>query len=359
MSVRAATLLLDTLQLKRYPDPERLGAAWKTVDTKGLSRLIHYEGCALWLRRRLSDLNAMESADRRVSVWVEHRSREMAARNMLVDAQTDRVVRLLSDAAIPFVLIKGAARRALADTIPYADARATNDVDILVAAGSARHAWEHLRDAGYELAERQDNRSAVTAAGHFHLETLWDRLRVAVELHTSTSLTVAPDEAWKRAISAARYVERAGRLVPIQSCPTELLWHAVTHALDHGAKGFRLHFLLDATVILAAGMPVDWSVIERRLETREVRNRYYALQWLGAAATFAGARLPYRIGGGVTSFDLEVVLGSRLALLRRVTAGNWLSVKVLDRIPNVIIAADRWILRPTRLIAQPIGSRGG
>jgi hypothetical protein len=355
MTVRTARLLLDTLQLKRYPDPERLRAAWKTVETRGLTRLIHYEGCALWLRRRLSDLNAMESADRRVSVWLEHRSREMVARNMLVDAQTDRVVRLLNDAAIPFVLIKGAARRALADTIPYADARATNDVDILVAAESARHAWEHLRGAGYELAERQDER----AAGHFHLETLWDRSRVAVELHTSTSRTVAAAEAWKRAISAARYVERAGVRVPVQSCPTELLWHAVTHALDHGPKGFRLHFLLDAAVILAAGMSVNWGEIERRLETREVGSRYYALQWLGAAATFAGASLPHRIAGRVTSFDLEVVLASRLALLRRVTAGNWLSVKVLDRLPHVIIAADRWIMHPTRLIAQPIGSRSG
>lgn len=348
MSVRTATLLLDTLHLGRYRDAERLRAAWKTVDTKGLARLIHFEGCALWLRRRLAAINAMESADRRVSVWLEHRSREMAARNMLVDAQTDRVVRLLSDAAVPFVLIKGAARRVLAESLPYADARAINDVDILLDAESAQHAWEHLRGAGYELARRPDKRSAVTAAGHFHLETLWDRSRVAVELHTSTSRTVAAGEAWKRAMSAARYVERAGVLVPVQSCPTELLWHAVAHALDHGRKGFRLHFLLDATVILAAGMPVDWGEIARRLETSEVGSRYYALQWLGAAATFAGASLPQRIAGQVTSFDLEVVLASRLALLRRVTAGNWLSVKVLDRLPHVIIAADRWILHPTQ-----------
>jgi Uncharacterised nucleotidyltransferase len=357
VTVHTAALLLETLRLDGHAEPEELRAAWANADTRRLGLLVQFEGCALWLRRRLGEINALESGDRRFRVWLEHRSREIAARNLLVDAQTDRVARALSDGGVPFVFIGGAARHALADTIPYADARATSDVDVLVPAERARHAWNQLRQAGYDPAVMPGKGSSATLPGLFRLQTMWDRRRVAVELHTSTSLGVSASEAWRRGSSEARRVVRAGVVVPVQACPTELVWHALTHAFSHDWEAFRLRFLLDATVICGA-MPVNWVEIGRRLDSPEVQNRYYAAQWLGAAAALAGVTLPEELADRVSPFDLQLVLTSRLALLRRMTLHGRLGARLLDTLAYVAIAADHWTPRPQRLISvEPARAR--
>jgi hypothetical protein len=187
---------------------------------------------------------------------------------------------------------------------------------------------------------------------------MWDRWRVAVELHTSTSSVISVAEAWRRASSGARRVERAGVLVPVLSDPTELVWQALTEALNHDWEAFRLRFLLDATVIWAAGMSVNWVEIGRRLDSPEVRNRYYAAQWLGAAAALAGVSLPEELADRVSPFDLQLVLTSRLALIRRMTLHGRLGARLLDTLAYVAIEADRWKPRPQRLIVvEPARAR--
>lgn len=357
VTVHTAPLLLETLRLDGHAEPEDLRAAWANADTRRLGLLVQFEGCALWLRRRLGQINSLESGDRRFRVWLEHRTREIAARNLLVDAQMDRVARALSDGGVPFVLIGGAARRALADTMPYADARATSDVDVLIPAERTRHAWTQLRHAGYEPAALPGKQSGATPPGHYHFQTMRDRCRVAVELHTSTSHAVSASEAWRRGSSGARRVERAGVVVPVQSDPTELVWHALTHAFSHDWEAFRLRFLLDATVIWSA-MPVNWVEIGRRLDSPEVRNRYYALQWLGAAAGLAGVSVPEELADRVSPFNLQLVLTSRLALIRRLTLHGRLGARLLDTLAYVAIEADHWTPRPQRLmIVEPARAR--
>ena len=93
-----ASLLLATLRLDEQADPAELCSEWMNVETNCLAHLIGFEGCALWLRRRLAQLNAHDFADRRFRTCLEHRSHELAARNQLVDAKTDRLARALSDA---------------------------------------------------------------------------------------------------------------------------------------------------------------------------------------------------------------------------------------------------------------------
>jgi hypothetical protein len=136
-----------------------------------------------------------------------------------------------------------------------------------------------------------------------------------------------------------------------------LVWHALTHAFSHDWEAFRLRFLLDATVIWAA-MPVNWVEIGRRLDSPEVRNRYYAAQWLGAAAALAGVSLPEELADRVSPFDLQLVLTSRLALLRRMTLRGRLGARLLDTLAYVAIEADRWTPRPQRLISvEPARAR--
>ena len=335
-----ASLLLETLRLDEQADPAELCSEWMNVETDGLAHLIGFEGCALWLRRRLAQLNAHDFADRRFRTWLEHRSHELAARNRLVDAQTDRVAGALGDANIPFVLIEGTAWRALADTIPYADARATSDVDILIPAARARDAWEELRMAGYEIPASPVDRPAVTPA-RFHLPTVWNLSRVAVELHTSTSDDVSAAEAWRRANVDVRRVERGGVVVVVEASPTELLWHALTNAFSHAASAFRLGFLLDAAAIVAAPTPVNWAEVGWRLDSSEIRNRHAAVQWLGAAATLAGGSLPENVTRDVRFLDLDFLLRWRLKLLRRVGVPGPMAVRVLDGLPQPVIAAAR------------------
>src|SRR5207253_6383109 len=217
---------------------------------------------------------------------------------------------------------KGAARRRSSDLFPYADARATHDVDVLVPAARAREAWDLLCRAGYERTPPNGR-----GEGHFHLPPLWDAQRVAVELHTSTSEAVAPAEAWRRATTGGRAVERAGVQVALPA-PTELLWHGLTHALRHRADAFRLRFLLDGAAILATPVPFDWGDIESRLGSGEVARPRTALVWLAAAAALAGRRQPSPLaapGGESTPLaDLAAALERRRAVLRVVAVRGWL-----------------------------------
>src|SRR5262245_50168522 len=194
--------------------------------------------------RRLRQRNACP--DPSWSNWLEATARREIAQHLLVDAQVEAVARLLTAAGVAFVLIKGSARRAAAAVYPFADARSTLDVDVLIPAARARGACDLLRASGYEFATPAE----ATPPGHYHERPLWDRSRVAVEVHTSTSRAVTPAVAWRRATMGGCEARRDGLRLPIPSA-TELLWHGLTHALGLGAAGFRLRFFLDAAVVLA------------------------------------------------------------------------------------------------------------
>lgn len=317
MSVNPGDLLVRTLTLGGGVDPAGLAADWAALSPRGLDRLVTFEGCGLWLWRRLRELGAAAAPPAELRDWLAHEARARAARNLLVDAQADVVVRRLGDAGVPHVLLKGAARRFSSDLFPYASARATHDVDVLVPAARARDAWDLLCRAGYEPASRNGERHRE----HFHLPPIWDAQRVAVELHTSTSRTVSPDEAWRRATTGGRVAERAGLRANVPA-PTELLWHGLTHSARHRADAFRLRFLLDGAAILATPAAFDWPEIDRRLGTAEIARRSTALAWLEAAAGLAGRVLPLALPEGTPFVELAGALEGRLAVLRRVAVNG-------------------------------------
>jgi hypothetical protein len=185
-------------------------------------------------------------------------------------------------------------------------------VDLLLPQDRVKAAWAHLQRSGYEPACSPE----LTPPNHYHLLPVCGKDRVAVELHLSTSTGVQPEEAWRRATSSPEIVRRDGRSFAIP-CATELLWHAVTHGLLHGTVGFRLRYLLDASVILAGASPIDWNVIAHRLDSPEVQSRNLTLAWLGAAALLSGRPLPPEVSV-VTPFELNRALRWRLAVHRQV-----------------------------------------
>lgn len=308
-----ADLLLATLRLASGAHAAELTAAWRSVDDRGLGALVEYERAAQWLLRRLGETGALAMAPRRLTEHLRALARAEAVASMMVDAEAEAILKRLAAWGVPVVLLKGTARRAVAHWYPCADARATTDVDLLLPGDRAEAAWRRLRAVGYEYAT--DPRA--TPEGHYHLPPLCTPgSRVAVEFHSSTARTVAPEEAWRRAMDQGMGVDWHGLPVRVPGA-TELLWHALTHGLTQGPYGFRLRFLLDAAAVLAGPQPVAWNTLTPRLESDEVDSARPARAWLGAAAQLGGFPLPAAVGGGVPPFDLAKALRWRLAVLRR------------------------------------------
>ena len=326
VTVQAADVLLQTLRVRGELDAGELRRRWAAVSVAGLAELVEYEGCALWLYRRLKELRLLDAAPLDFVNWLVAGARYLAAHNLRVYAQCDVIVKLLNSYGVPHVLLKGAARRQAADVYPYADARATGDVDVLLPQDLARPTWERLRAAGFEVAN-----AAPWYDSHFHLPPLWNDWGVKVELHTSTALELLPAEAWRRMSDAARVIQRAAGETRIPAA-TELFWHALTHAAEARTDGFRIRFLQDAAVVWASGEEIDWGEIAGRLDSGELRDAAVARRWLGAAAWLSGIDTPDERMGELPAFDLCHLLRWRL-LVFRVVGGVWANRPVWGRDP--------------------------
>lgn len=296
MRMANVKLLLRTLQLRGASSMDP--GSWTPAVMQSLLPLLHQQGADLWLFRRLEDLGLL--ADEERARVVRPLARALSLRWMRIDEQTEAVIRVLSGLGIPFRLIKGVARRAAAQRYPYADAKSSSDVDVLVPEEAAETAWQGLLRHGCEVAASPDG--PRTHPLHFHLPPIWDARRVAVEIHFSTDRWVPPAEAWRRATVAADRVSWCGHELEIPSA-TELLWHGLTHAFKSGpAAGYRLRAFLDAASIMASA-PIRWEVIRGRIHSGEVREQRWGEtsisapaevvgRWLGGAARLAGVELP-------------------------------------------------------------------
>lgn len=334
IAVSAATLLLETLQLRHDPDPVRLRDAWARVPLRGVAELAAFEGCTLWLYQRLQGRGVLDGLQRPFAHALSQAARRDAAQNLRVDSETEAIVRRFAAAGVPCTLLKGVARRAAVSLYPYSDARATSDVDILVPASDAERAWAGLRRAGYEPAPVTLSQCEADTRSH-HLQPLIGPRRVAVEIHTSTSRRLPPEEAWRRSNREAQMLRWSGVEVRVPSS-TELLWHSITHAAQEHEMyehGFRLRYFQDAAVVLGAATVIDWDELARRLDTDEVEDAETAARWLGAAATLAGTALPATLRGVGTPFGLARSLRWRLGIFRRIArwprlAGHLLAEEV-------------------------------
>ena len=202
--MRTADVLFETLVLRSRVPSRQLADSWRTMPARGLAALAAYEGGAIWILRRLREIGAVAVAPSALVAGIAARARSDAALNLLVDAEAARVLRRLDAAGIPCVLIKGVARRAGVGRWPFADARLTRDVDVIVPAAEAQRAWDDLASNGYHRS------SEVTAPHHHHLPALIGEGRVGVELHTSLARELPASEAWRRANVGSLEVEWQG-----------------------------------------------------------------------------------------------------------------------------------------------------
>jgi len=308
-------LLLTTLRLGgARRESAALRQAWETrADYPGLAGLIDFEGCALWLARRLRQIGADTALASDLGGFVTRCARDIAASNLLVDAETETMLGFLTARGTPCILLKGAARRALAHQLPFADARATMDLDLLVPGPAARGLWDDLRapPRGYALGFPDRN----PRPRHHHLPALVGPGGVSVEIHTSVAPGIPAELTWQRLRSTATTIQRFGveTLVP---STTELLWDGMMHAVRSGARGFRLHQLLAASCIVATGGGAELREVRDRLARRSSAPPSLAGAWLDAATWLGGA------GDGDPPAILTRSLQWRLAVARRLPASH-------------------------------------
>lgn len=289
-------LLVETLRLAaENGNAAPLRARWTDPDVPRLAGAIAawaaWEGGELWLRTRLAELEVAPPPS--LAEALRLAGLRAAQAHLAIEAEGARVHGLLAKAGVPTLLIKGLARRAGAPA-RLRDTRATSDVDILMRASDAELAWRALHDAGYEplalLPGAPALRGKMWGESRHHLRPLARAGGASVELHVSTSWELPPDEAWQRLSATARELRWADQTVRIPS-PTEMAWHALTHAKLERASAWRLWFWLDAATALALGT-IDWQTIVDRLGSPESPEPDAARRWLGVAADLAGVALP-------------------------------------------------------------------
>ena len=326
MKRATARLLLDTLRLGGggAPEPTAARKAWSRVGTRALAALMVWEGGAQWLLRRRRETGLEDAAPPPFIAALRKVAMDEQARSMLVDAETQELERYLSERGIPSVLIKGPARRAASGLYPYADARATLDVDVLLPEQQVREVWDDLRERGWPLATDPE----ATPLGHYHPPPLRGPMGVTVELHSSTGSAIPPDEAWRRATEGGAELEWNQVRVRVPPA-TELLWHGLTRALVAGPAGFRLRYFLDAAAVLASQHAIDWERVAARLDAAEDVIPSHARAWLRASAELAGCDLPASVRGACAPFDLERALAWRLAAIARAGTGRF-AERLLD-----------------------------
>jgi len=315
-----ADLLLGTLAWHEHRTPD--AAAWAGTPPSGLERLVAYEGCAIWLARRLAELGIHPPEPFRARL--EKRAKDDLARNLMVDGAAGRVLDVLAALDVPHVFLKGMAWR-LRTGIPYAGARPLRDVDVLVPETRARQVWDVLVAEGY---------TPVLPAGHgfvieHHLPALFAPGGASVELHTSASHGGRAADSWNRVWPGARPAELEGRGTRVPAM-TEMAWHALEHAVYDGTAGFRLRRWLDFAVALRSGEPIRWEEMTARLGAGEIPDATAARAWLGAAARLAGRTVPGEALGSVPPFDLRRTLRWRLAVLSRRPPGSRVAIPLLE-----------------------------
>ncbi len=306
--------------------PQLLANAWALADANALIRLAELEGAALWLHRKLKTLGIAlpDDAQARLAAL----ARNAIAKSLRVDAETSATFEILRAAEIPFVPLKGAALRRIAARVPYVDARARADVDVLVRAADAQRAWDAFVARGYAA------RTTEHADGH-HLPALFGASGVPVELHVTTVPAVTPADAWNRATSEGATAQMDGEPWPIPS-DTELFWHSISHTMatvELAARdGLRLRYWLDTAALIAARADIDWSRVRARIDSAETSRPALARAWVLSAAELAGCDLPDGALGGATvrALNVERVLAWRLQVLARHQADERWYAKLVD-----------------------------
>ena len=177
-----------------------------------------------------------ENRDRLRGVW-----RHTWVNNARLLAGVSDGLRILSEAGIPMMLIKGAALIA-SGIAPNSGVRPMDDVDVLVRRADAPRAVELLAESGWRW---KGANSFDLVFGRAHGNSLFDAERRQIDLHwSSLSLEIVADDVlWERASPADLH----GQRVFVPTAADQLVLVCLHGVAWHGAG---LRWMLDATLII-------------------------------------------------------------------------------------------------------------
>lgn len=266
MSEEHRELLLDMLSTHRRVEESSVDALaahdWDTVLRMArrhrVTPLLHWR-----LRRERSGV----PVPRTVSDALASGFAQSAIRALLVQRELLLTHRILADAGIPHVALKGAYLAFHA--YPHPALRPLRDLDILVSKKTALEAYRALLAGGLTRHERLRGDPEASVEVSKHLPALRSPSgRLDVEIHTQLSNPahsgvgrpglVDDPHLWHRTISR----DLAGASLTYLS-PTDLLLHLVVHAVyDHRFGNGPL--VLSDSACLLESQPIDWPLFWQR-----------------------------------------------------------------------------------------------
>lgn len=301
------------------------------------------------------DIGAALEADRRTA----------AARNALLARELTCVLRVLSDAGVPAIPMKGVA---LAETLHDDPAlRDCSDMDVLVPRERARDALRVLRVGGYaaEFTERFFESLLLRTNIEYTLARRERNFEYVLDLHWGIGWTPRHDRrAMETLWAESRRVTRWGVEMHAMSAEWELLTLAV-HAARHGWQ--RLKWLVDVHDYCAA-QALDWQKVRQTAERfgwlTALRRTLDACQRLlgtpappALASVSPDERHPVSVAGveadGENLLPLRVIDRSseRARYLLRVLLVPTLAERRLVRLPSGL-GVLYYPLRPLRLTGK-------
>lgn len=230
---------------------------------------------------------------------------ESAGRAVSLHHELGEVLRLLRQACIPVIVLKGAHLA----TLVYGDIalRPMGDLDILVHEADLMRAEAAMLEAGY--APNELNRRIAKDNCHFRYWPPSQEFIVEVHWHFLPSryhLEINIDEQWQR----SRPAVVADADVSIL-CPEDLLLHLCLHASKHVFEiGLKPFYDIRET-LECYGKDIDWKQVEMRgKQWGEAKCVYLTLR---LAVELAGASVPDDLMKALEPDDLD----ERLVLLAR------------------------------------------
>jgi len=215
-----------------------------------------------------------------------------AARSIRIRRELERIVRAFSAAAIPVVLLKGAA---LATTV-YEDftLRPMGDIDVLVQPRSLDRARESLLAVGYRPDASQEPVEWYRK-NHHHDQPLHSvDHHVTIELHfhivpPNCPFTIPIDELWNLALPI-----RIGDCPALVLSPEHLVLHSSIHLCTINRVKGQLRGLIDIAAILRRfHSSFRWPMlVELASRSAAAADVYHSLM---LAAEYAGAELPSEV----------------------------------------------------------------
>lgn len=261
--LRPQSLLLDLLSPIQHVDP----ACLRSLDDDDWAVMLEmarqHRVCALlhWQARRRGHPFPATVMERLVQLSRQHAMRALTMQRELV-----LLARMLRDAGIPFVALKGAYLAFHA--YPESRLRPLRDIDILVPRAQVLRAYQVMLDNGLTRHPDYPGDPAAALETFKHLPLLRSASgQVAVELHDrlfdpnklqqACADLARTEQFWARCVD----IPVAGEQVRFES-PTDLLLHLIVHAVyDHEFNNGPL--LLSDLAFLLDSRPIDWTLFWR------------------------------------------------------------------------------------------------